>query len=153
MSMIVQESTSHSGKTSASSTAPTIDRSYFTSLEQAVRKYFDLMYDCDTSRFDEVFSPTVQLHGYREGKLAVWPAQTYRGILDARQSPESLDAGRADEILLMDFVSTTMAFVKVRVRIVDLAMVDYLTWHRIDGKWLVTSKGFHVESGESPISG
>ena len=150
MSTILPESTSHSGKTSASSTAPAIERSCFTSLELAVRKYFELMYDCDTSRFDEVFSPTVQLHGYRDGKMAVWPARTYRDILDARQSPKSLNAVRADEILLMDFVSTTMAFVKVRVRIVDLAMVDYLTWHRIDGKWLITSKGFHVESGATP---
>lgn len=37
-------------------------------LIKAVQKYFDLMYDCDTSRFDQVFRSTVQLHGYREGK-------------------------------------------------------------------------------------
>ena len=24
--------------------------------------------------------------------------------------------------------------------------IDYLTWHRIDGRWLITSKGFHLEA-------
>jgi hypothetical protein len=46
----------------------------------------------------------------------------------------------------MDFASTDLAFVKVRVRIAAMVFVDYLTWHRIDGKWLITSKGFRLES-------
>jgi hypothetical protein len=119
------------------------------SLVQAVQTYFDLMYDCDTSRFDRVFRSTVQLHGFRDGQMMVWPARTYRDILDKRQSPKSLNAPRADEILMIDFVSDEMAFVKVRVRMAALVMVDYLTWHRIDGRWLITSKGFHVEAGEN----
>lgn len=32
------------------------------------------------------------------------------------------------------------------VRVAAMTFVDYLTWHRIDGKWLITSKGFHLES-------
>ncbi len=35
---------------------------------------------------------------------------------------------------------------KMRVRIANLMFVDYLTWHRIDDKWLITSKGFHLEA-------
>jgi hypothetical protein len=27
-----------------------------------------------------------------------------------------------------------------------MEFVDHLTWHRIDGKWLITSKGFHLVS-------
>ena len=48
-----------------------------------------------------------------------------------------------------DFASPTQVLVKVRVRIVAMVFVDHLTWHRIDGKWLITSKGFHVESDDS----
>jgi hypothetical protein len=48
--------------------------------------------------------------------------------------------------LLVDFASTTQALVKVRVRLSAMVFVDHLTWHRIDGKWLITSKGFHLES-------
>ena len=130
----------------AHSTASSIDHAHFSSLVDATHKYFDLMYDCDVSRFDQVFAPSVQLHGYRDGQMMVWPAQTYKDILKKRQSPKSLNAPRLNEILTMDFVSPTMALTKVRVRIVTMLFLDYLTWHYIDGKWLITSKGFHVES-------
>jgi hypothetical protein len=126
--------------------AQTIVHSCLTSLTEAVQKYFDLMYDCDTSRFDEVFRSTAHLHGFRDGQFVTWPAPVYKEVLDKRQSPKSLGAPRADEILLMDFASTDLAFVKVRVRIAAMVFVDYLTWHRIDGKWLITSKGFRLES-------
>jgi len=130
--------------------APTIGRSCFTDLTQALQRYFDLMHDCDTSRFDQVFRSTVQLHGFRDGQMVMWSASTYRDILDKRQSPKSLNAPRADEILLMDFASATQAFVKVRLRISSMVFVDYLTWHCIDGQWLITSKGFHLESDRNP---
>ena len=35
---------------------------------------------------------------------------------------------------------------KVRVRTASLMFVDYLTWHRIDDKWLIAYKGFHLEA-------
>jgi hypothetical protein len=119
-------------------------------LAEAVQRYFDLMYDCDTSRFDLVFRSTAQLHGFRNGEMTVWPAQTYKCILADRPSPKSLNAPRQDEILLVDIASTTQALVKVRVRINATVFVDYLTYHRIDGEWLVTSKGYHVESTPPP---
>ena len=70
----------------------------------------------------------------------------YKEILAGRPSPKSLNAPRQEEILLMDFASSTQALVKIRVRINATVFVDYLTYHRIDGEWLITSKGYHVES-------
>jgi hypothetical protein len=146
MAPALQTSASFDDIASVPSTASPIEHERFSSLVDATHRYFDLMYDCDVSRFDQVFAPSVQLHGYRDGQLVVWPAQTYKDILKKRQSPRSLNAPRLNEILAMDFVSTTMAFTKVRVRIVTMVFLDYLTWHYVGGKWLITSKGFHVES-------
>ncbi|MEN9725888.1 MAG: hypothetical protein RL434_254, partial [Pseudomonadota bacterium] len=42
-------------------------------LGNALDRYFDLMYDCDVSRFDQVFATTAQLHGLREGEMICWP--------------------------------------------------------------------------------
>ena len=84
------------------------------SLTAAVQKYFDLMYDCDTSRLYEVFRSTAHLHGFRDGRMMSWPMEVYKDILDKRQSPKSLGAPRAEEILQMDFASADMAFVKLR---------------------------------------
>ena len=130
-------------------TDPKISTDCMNSLMQAVQSYFDLMYDCDTSRLGDVFYRSSHLHGFRDGKMVSWSMETYREILNRRQSPKSLDSPREDEVLLVDFASTTQALVKVRVRLSAMVFVDHLTWHRIDGKWLITSKGFHVESDDS----
>ena len=46
---------------------------------------------------------------------------------------------------MIDVEAAMRAFVKVRVRITSTIFVDYLTWHRIDGRWLITSMGFRLE--------
>ena len=119
-------------------------------LTQAVKRYFDLMYDSDVSRFDRVFRSTAQLHGVRHGEMRLLTAQAYRDALACTPSPRSQNAPRHEEILLMDVASRDQALVKVRVRINAILYVDYLSYHRVDGDWLITSKAFHVESEDLP---
>jgi hypothetical protein len=114
-------------------------------LLEAVERYLTLMYDCDVSRFDQVFAPTAQLHGLRDGKLNIIPAADYRQRLAERTSPQSKNAPRLQEVLLVDFASPTQAIVKVRVRIDTQQYLDYLSWHCIGGEWRITAKSFHVE--------
>jgi putative lumazine-binding protein len=123
-----------------------IDHADTAGLLKAVQRYFDLMHDSDTFRFDRVFRPSAQLHGFQEGQMTMWPAQKFKEVIAGRPSPKSLNAPRQEEVLLVDFASPTQALVKVRVRINAVVFVDYLTYHRIDGEWLITSKAYHVES-------
>jgi hypothetical protein len=119
-------------------------------LSQAVKRYFNLMYDSDVSRFDHVFRSTAQLHGVRHGEMRLLSAEAYRDVLARTPSPRSQDALRHEEILLMDVASPSQALVKVRVRINAILYVDYLSYHRVDGDWLITAKSFHVESENLP---
>ena len=80
--------------------------------------------------------------------MVAWTAEAYKEVLNGRKSPKSLGAARREELLLLDFASADLAFTKVRVAIAEKNFVDYLTWQLIDGKWLITSKGFHLESVE-----
>lgn len=114
-------------------------------VQAAIQRYFDLMYDCDVSRFHEVFHPTAQLHGVIDGQLTVWPASTYREILSARVPPRQAGAPRAEEILLHDEASDSQAMVKVRVQIHDRVFIDHLCLLKIDGGWRITSKTFHLQ--------
>lgn len=114
-------------------------------MSAALEKYFDLMYDCDVSNFDRVFASTSQLHGLRDGKISCWPAAQYKEVLAGRNSPKSQGAPRESEVIMLDFTSPTQALAKVRVRIGDMVFVDYLSYHKIDGHWLVTSKAYHRE--------
>jgi hypothetical protein len=45
----------------------------------------------------------------------------------------------------VDFASATQALVKVRVRVVTIVYVDYLSYHFLEGDWLISAKAFHVE--------
>jgi hypothetical protein len=121
------------------------DRAACDSLLDAVDRYFDLMFDSDVSRFDHVFASSAQLHGLRDGRLRLLPAQEYRNALAAGPSPKSRKAPRQQEILLVDFASPTQAAVKVRVRVDTILYLDYLAYHRIEDAWLITAKSFHVE--------
>jgi Putative lumazine-binding len=121
------------------------DHPAISSLTGAVQRYFDLMYDSDVAHFDQVFRSSAQLHGFREGQMTTLPAATFKEIIGGRPSPRSQNARREEEILLIDFASADQALVKIRVRINAVVFVDYLTYHRIEGNWLITSKAFHVE--------
>jgi len=117
-------------------------------LRHAVQRYLDLMYDSDVSRFDRVFHATAQLHGLRGGDLVTLSAQAYRQAVADRPSVQSRGLSREDQILLVDFASATQAVVKLRVRWNTAVYVDQLIYHRVDGEWLITSKGFHIERSE-----
>lgn len=115
-------------------------------MSTALELYFDLMHDCDVSNFDRVFASTAQLHGFREGQMSCWPAAQYKEVLAGRTSPKSQGAPRDTQVIMLDFSSATQALAKVRVRIGDMVFVDYLSYHKIDGRWLVTSKAYHREA-------
>lgn len=133
------------GLNPAADTETSMTRTAAHELTDAVQLYLDLMFDCDISRFDRVFAPTSQLHGFRDGQMTCWPAARYKDVLAARQSPKSLGAPREEQILLLDIAAPSQALVKVRVRINQNVFVDYLSYHRIDGSWLITAKAYHLE--------
>jgi len=117
-----------------------------TPLLEAIHRYFNLMYDCDVSKFDRVFRSTAQLHGFREGQMTMWTADAYKDILSKRESPKSQKSPREEHILLIDFASETQALAKVKVRIGATLFTDYLTYHHIGNDWMITSKAYNVEA-------
>jgi hypothetical protein len=123
-----------------------------TTLLDAVERYFDLMFDGDVARFDQVFAESAQLHGLREGSLRRLRAQDYKAALAVNPSPQANNAPRHQEVLLVDFAAPTQAMVKVRVRIDALQYLDYLSYHRVNGTWLITAKSFHVERRYAPAA-
>jgi hypothetical protein len=121
------------------------DKADYDALLLTIDRYFETMFDCDVARFDQLFAPSAQLHGLRDGALRVLPAAEYRQLIASTASPKSNSAPRQQEILSIDFAAPTQALAKVRVRIDALLYLDYLLFHRVDDGWLITAKSFHVE--------
>jgi hypothetical protein len=121
-------------------------------LLATIEAYFEMMFDSDLNRFDHVFAASAQLHGLRDSSLRVLSAGEYRELLASNPSPKSKGAPRQQEILLVDFATSSQALVKVRVRIDTILYTDYLLLHLIRGSWLVTAKSFHVERRFEPAT-
>jgi Putative lumazine-binding len=113
-------------------------------VASAIDGYFDLMYDADDSRFVEIFHDTCLVHGMRDGKLTAWSAPQFRDVMRSRPSPAAMKSPREQEILNIEATAPDLAAARVRVRIGQTCFIDHLIFHRVDGKWLITSKAFHV---------
>jgi len=113
-------------------------------IAAAINGYFDLMYDADDNRFPEVFHGACLIHGMREGNLTAWSASEFRDVMRGRPSPAAMKSPREQQILSIEQTVPGLATAKVRVRIGQTRFIDHLIFHRVDGKWLVTTKAFHV---------
>jgi hypothetical protein len=120
------------------------DKANYLALLDTIDHYFETMFDNDVGRFDQVFAPSAQLHGLRDGVMRVLPAADYRALLAQTASPKSKSAPRQQEILSIDVASDTQACAKVSVRIDTVLYLDYLLLHWLDGGWFITAKSFHV---------
>lgn len=113
-------------------------------VNELVNDYFDLMYTCDTEKFDEVFHQNAQLQSVGTAGYTCWPAAQYKEILKGRLSPASQKAPRDDRIVSIDQSSDVSALAKVKVTINGVRYCDYLSLLNVEGKWRVVGKVFCV---------
>ena len=112
-------------------------------IRHFLNDYFNVLQNQDLTLFDKVFHEGSVLYSAQDGAVVVRPKAEYRQMLQGRASPESGKFPRMDEILMIDVMSPEMAVVKVRLRLFDNIMVDYLNVMKIDGCWTIFSKHFH----------
>lgn len=113
-------------------------------IASAIDGYFNLMYDVDDSQFRNVFSDACIVHGIRDGTHNVRSAAEFRDFIAGRPSPASLKSPRDEAIISIEQTAPDLAIAKVRVRAGQTGFIDHLVFHRIDGRWLITTKAFHV---------
>lgn len=113
-------------------------------VASAIAGYFDLMYDADDAQFPLVFHDVCLIHGMRDGALTAWSAAEFREVMRNRPSPAAMQSPREQKVLSLECTAPDLAAAKVQVRIGQACFVDHLVLHRIDGRWLVTSKAFHI---------
>ena len=113
-------------------------------IQSALQAYFDVMYECDIDKFDEVFHPACSLFTAGGASLVVRPFATYREEMKARTPPKSLGQTReAETIVKIDLLSPDIALAQVRVQIHDQLFADNLNLVRVGGRWMVVAKVYH----------
>ena len=108
------------------------------------QNYFDLLYTCDVTKFEQVFHENAQLQAVGKDGYAVISSVEYKEMLRQRKSPASQKSERCDEVITVDQSSNASALLKVRVLINGTRYCDYLSLLKINGSWRIASKVYCV---------
>jgi hypothetical protein len=120
----------------------------FRELADVAQRYFDLVYTCNLTLYDQLFHPLAQLFVLKNGTAVSLTSAEYREILAHRQSPESTGAPRREQVHSIDLGAATQALIKLQVLIGQAEFIDYLTLLRGDDGWRIVSKTYHHLSAD-----
>jgi hypothetical protein len=109
-------------------------------IQSLLNNYFDALYTQDLTIFDQVFHKDSVLYNAQDGNTVIRPIAEYREVVKNRKSPKEMGSPRNDNVVLIDFLSSEMAMVKVRLRLYDNIMEDYLNLIKSNGRWQVAAK-------------
>ncbi|MBK1896623.1 nuclear transport factor 2 family protein [Chryseobacterium paridis] len=107
-----------------------------TALEQY---YFKGIFEGNTALLREVFFKDALLFGDIKGVPYYKTAEQYIEGVGSRLSPEKAKAPFHPEIISIDVINS-IAAVKLNVKMYDFNYYNFITFHKINGKWLIVNK-------------
>jgi len=115
-------------------------------IEGVIQSYLDGLYESDAARIASAFHPTSALTSVADnGELVITPRDVWLNNVRTRPSPKQRGLSRHDEVLSIDLVSPTMAYVKLKCAIPPRFFTDQLSLLKIDGRWQIAQKVFMTE--------
>jgi Putative lumazine-binding len=116
------------------------------SIEGVIETYLDGLYESDAAKIASAFHPTSALTSVTDnGQLQILPRDQWLDKVRARTSPKQQGLPRHDEVLSIDLVGPTMAYVKLRCAIPPRFFTDQLSLLKIDCRWQIAQKVFMTE--------
>ena len=118
-------------------------------IEGVIQRYLDGLYESDADKIAGVFHPTSALTSVTsEGELVITPRDAWLDKVRARPSPQQQGLSRHDQVLAIDLISPTMAYVRPKCAIPPRFFTDQLSLLKIDGRWQIAQKVFMTEMRE-----
>jgi len=101
--------------------------------------YFKSIYEGDVNTLGSVFYPGALLFGDVKGQPYRKNLEEYLYGVGHRQSPKDSGKPFKGEIISVNVVNS-IAIAEVKVRMYDFYYHELLSFHRIDGKWMLVNK-------------
>jgi hypothetical protein len=118
-------------------------------IEGVVQSYLDGLYESDADKIASAFHPTSALTSVTgNGELVIIPRDKWLEMVRTRPSPKQRGLPRHDQVLTIDLVSPTMAYVKLKCAIPPRFFTDQLSLLKIEGRWQIAQKVFATEMRE-----
>ena len=114
-------------------------------IRDTIQTYFDSMFESSADMVRATFHPSARITGYLEDGLHEMTVDDFAGFV-ASQQPSPREKGESPrlEILSIDIAGST-ASARIRDDYLGLAFLDFLSLIKIDGRWSIYNKLFHVE--------
>lgn len=118
----------------------------FAAVLALLERYFEAFQHSDARALGELFHPGA-LYAFADGaSLKQLDMATYLPIVAARPSPASRGEARDDRVRALEFAGPATALATVECRLNGKHYVDFLSLLKLEGRWRIVSKVFHVES-------
>ncbi|HEY9048461.1 MAG TPA: nuclear transport factor 2 family protein [Ohtaekwangia sp.] len=109
-------------------------------IRQALENYyFKGIYEGDTSLLDKIYYKGTLLFGDVKGKPYAKTLEEYITGVQNRQSPKESGKPFKGEILSVHIVNS-IAVAEVKVKMYDFHYHEFLSFHKINGTWLIVNK-------------
>src|SRR5471030_937718 len=102
-------------------------------------RYFKGIYEGDTTLLSTVYHPCTLLFGDVKSQPYAKTLEQYLDGVQNRQSPKDSGKPFKGEILNVR-VLNSIAVAEVKVTMYDFVYQEFLSFHRIDGRWLLVNK-------------
>lgn len=114
-------------------------------IEDTIQTYFDCMYESSAEKAHDAFHPNARITGYLEDALHEMTVGEFSNLV-AEQQPSAKEKNEQPrlEILSLETAGST-AIARVRDDYIGLTFLDTLSLIKVDGKWSIYNKLFHVE--------
>lgn len=115
-------------------------------IHDCVERYYTSLRGSDSAMVRDVFHANAKIAGYLPDGLHEMSVDDFAGFVEAQQpSPDASDAPRMLEILACEVAGETAA-VRLRESYLGMTFLDTFSMLRVDGRWTIYNKLFHVES-------
>ena len=127
---------SHAQKINVMKTYKTEETTIKNAIEQL---YLKGIYEGNTELLKEIFHKDALLFGDIKGVPYYKTATQYIEGVGSRVSPEKSGKDFKPTIISIDVINT-IATAKLNVKMYDFNYYNFITFHKIDGKWLIVNK-------------
>jgi hypothetical protein len=135
------------GTKAASATEMKTNEDASAAIEQALKGYyFQGIYDGNVELLKQVYHPGTLLFGDVKGQPYAKTLDQYLEGVAQRTSPKDSGKPYETEIIRIDVINS-IAMAEVHVKMYAFNYYDFLSFHKLDGKWLIVNKMLtHVEA-------
>ena len=109
-------------------------------IEQALEDYyFKGIYAGDINRLNQIYYEAVLMFGDTKGQPYFKTLEQYLDGVKNRQSPKDSGKPFKGEILSIKLVNS-IAIAEVKVKMYDFNYHEFLSFHKLDGRWVIVNK-------------